>query len=92
MGPIARTIKRKLEKAFKPTQLDVIDESHKHAHHQGAQEHMAKHGSGESHFHVVIAADTLKGLSRLAAHRAVMEVLGDEMAGRVHALRLEIKL
>ncbi len=90
MGPIATAIKQKLEKTFSPTQLEVIDESHKHAHHKGAQEHAAKHGSGESHFHVIIAAPRLDVLSRVAAHRAVMDVLGDEMKDGIHALRLEI--
>ena len=46
MGLIASTIKEKLEKAFNPTQLQVIDESHKHAGHAG----MAGRESGESHF------------------------------------------
>ncbi|HHK73710.1 MAG TPA: BolA family transcriptional regulator [Rhizobiales bacterium] len=90
MGPIAKSIKQKLEKSFSPKQLKVIDESHKHAHHKGAQEHAAIHGSGESHFHVIIAAPRLEGLSRVAAHRAVMDVLADEMKNGIHALRLDI--
>ena len=94
MGPIAQSIKEKLEKSFNPTQLDVIDESHKHAGHAGAQAHADKHGSepgsGESHFHVRIAADTLTPMNRLARHRAVMDVLAELMVERVHALRLEV--
>ena len=94
MGPIATTIKEKLEKAFNPTQLQVIDESHKHAGHAGASAHAAKHGlapgSGESHFHVIIAAQSLTPLGRLARHRAVMDVLAGLMEERVHALRLEV--
>ena len=88
MGVIAATIKEKLTNAFNPSHLEVIDESHKHAHHRGAAEHRADGGSAESHFHVVITAKTFKGLSRLARHRAVMDVLTDEMDGKVHALSL----
>ena len=91
MGRIAHSIKEKLTQSFTPTQLEVIDESHKHAHHAGAAEHAAKHGSGESHFHVSIVAEKFKGMNRLARHRAVMEVLAEEMDGRVHALRLDAK-
>ncbi|MBL4852639.1 MAG: BolA family transcriptional regulator [Robiginitomaculum sp.] len=94
MGLIAASIKEKLEKAFNPTQLDVIDESHKHAGHAGAEAHAAKYGqkpgSGESHFHVIIASETLTPMNRLARHRAVMDVLADLMIERVHALRLEV--
>jgi len=90
MGLIAATIKEKLEKAFNPTRLEVIDESHKHAGHAGAKAHAAKYESGESHFHVIIAADILAPMTRLARHRAVMDVLADLMVERVHALRLEV--
>ncbi len=88
MGVIAIAIKEKLEVAFNPSHLEVRDESHKHAGHAGAAAHAAEHGSGESHFHVVIVSDEFKGLSRLARHRAVMEALADEMK-LIHAFSLE---
>ncbi len=90
MGPIAQSIKEKLEKAFNPTLLQVIDESAKHAGHAGAQAHAAKYQGGESHFHVRITAKSLTQMTRLARHRAVMDVLADLMVERVHALRLEV--
>ena len=90
MGIIAATIKDKLTLAFNPSQLDVIDESHLHAHHAGAKAHMDSGGSDESHFHVIITAQMLSQMSRLAAHRAVMDSLAEEMAGPVHALRLTV--
>jgi len=86
MGLIAATIKEKLEKAFNPTQLQVIDESHKHAGHAG----MAGREASESHFQVIIASEVLTPMNRLARHRAVMDVLADLMVERVHALRLEV--
>jgi len=88
MGKIAASIKEKLELAFNPSQLDVRDESHKHAHHAGAKAHADEHGSGESHFHVVIRSSAFVGLSRLAKHRAVMEVLDVEMK-LIHAFSLD---
>jgi len=90
MGPIAQSIKEKLEKAFNPTRLDVVDESHKHAGHAGAEAHAEKYDGGESHFHVIIASKTLTPMNRLARHRAVMDVLAELMVERVHALRLEV--
>ena len=88
MGIIASSIKEKLTQSFTPSQLEVIDESHKHAHHRGAHEHAAEGGSAESHFHVVIVSDKFDGLSRLAKHRAVLDVLKDEIA-QIHAFSLE---
>ena len=88
MGKIAASIKEKLTKAFNPSQLDVRDESHKHAHHAGAKAHAEEHGSGESHFHVVIRSAAFADMSRLAKHRAVMEALEDEMK-LIHAFSLD---
>ena len=94
MGVIATAIKQKLEKSFNPTHLEVLDQSYMHAGHAGAAAHAAefgeKEGSAESHFHVIIASEALKPLSRLARHRAVMDALSDEMP-KIHAFSLEFK-
>ena len=88
MGKIASAIKEKLTEAFNPSHLEVIDESHKHAGHAGARAHADEHGSGESHFHVVIKSDAFDGMTRIAKHRAVMEVLEAEMK-LIHAFSLD---
>lgn len=91
MGIIAATIKDKLTENFHPSQLEVIDESHKHAGHGGAAAHAAAYGgSGESHFHVKITSEAFNGMSRLARQRAIYAALGNLMEGRIHALRLEV--
>jgi len=90
MGIIGTAIKQKLEQNFNPSQLEVIDESHKHSGHAGAQAHASEHGSGESHFHVVIVSEKFKGMTRLAKHRAVMEALEEEMP-KIHAFSLEAR-
>lgn len=94
MGIIGTAIKEKLTEKFNPSQLDVMDESHKHAGHAGARAHAAEFGSPEdgtspeSHFHVVIKSAAFKGMSRLAKHRAVMEALSEEIP-KIHAFSLE---
>ena len=91
MGIIAASIKEKLKRSFNPTQLEVIDESHKHAHHRGAHEHAADGGSAESHFHVVIVSEKFEGMSRLAKHRAVLDVLEEEIK-QIHAFSLDARV
>ena len=90
MGIIAEAIKQKLTESFNPSQLEVIDESHKHAHHAGTADHKAQGGSAESHFQVKITAKSFAGLSRLAQHRAVLEVLSEEMK-HIHAFSLDAR-
>lgn len=83
-GPVAARMRGKLEAAFAPSRLEIIDESEQHRGHGGFRE------GGESHFHVVITSAAFEGLSRVARHRAVNGALAEELAGEVHALRLTL--
>ena len=76
-------IEARLTAAFQPDELEVVNESHRHAGHAGDD------GSGESHFRVRIRAAALAGMSRVDRHRAVNRALGDLVA-RIHALALDI--
>jgi BolA protein len=82
---VAQKIEEKLNLAFNPEKLVVIDESHLHAGHAGARP------QGESHFRVEIVSDSFSGLSRVARQRAIYQVLANEMATDVHALALDVK-
>lgn len=80
---IADTIKEKLTRSLTPVRLDVVDESHKHAGHAGANP------DGESHFSVTVVSALFDGKSRVDRQRMVYGALAEEMAGRVHALALQ---
>ncbi len=80
----AERIRTKLEAAFAPESLKVIDESADHAGHSGARP------GGETHFRVEMKAASLAGQTRVSQQRAVYAVLKDEMAERVHALALKL--
>jgi len=82
MTTVAEAIRHKLERAFAPSRLDILDESHRHAGHAGARP------EGETHFRVEIVAAAFSGKSRLERQRLVHGVLADELAGPVHALSL----
>jgi stress-induced morphogen len=43
------------------------------------------------HFNAVVSAPTFQGLSRIAQHRLIYEVFGDEMGDRIHALSIQTK-
>lgn len=85
MTPTQREIALRLEAAFAPDRLEVVNESHRHKGHAGDD------GSGESHFRVQITAAAFAPMSRLARHRAVHAALGPALMGRIHALALEIE-
>jgi BolA protein len=79
---IESEIRSKLTVAFQPVRLEVVNDSAKHAGHSGDD------GTGESHFAVLIRAETPAGLSRVARHRAVHQALGD-LTTRVHAMAID---
>ena len=83
IGPVARTMKDKLEAAFAPERLEIVDDSDRHAGHAGTRE------GGESHFNLIIVAASFEGLSRVERQRRINGVLKDELAGPVHALSIK---
>lgn len=95
MGMLTEAIKEKLERVFTPSQLEVEDQSHLHAGHGGAAEHAASfpdmERAPETHIHVIIESEAFVGMNTLAKHRAVIEVLSDEVA-KLHAFSLEAKV
>jgi stress-induced morphogen len=43
------------------------------------------------HFNAVISAPAFRGLSRIAQHRMVYDVFGDEVGDRIHALSIQTR-
>ena len=76
-----------LETAFKPTLLEIVDESAKHANHAGRNGLPA----GETHYQVRMVAATLQGQSRVARSRSVHEALDGEFKSGLHALSLKLQ-
>ena len=43
------------------------------------------------HFNAVVTASAFEGMARIAQHRLVYDVFGDELGGRIHALSIQTK-
>lgn len=80
----AERIRGKLEAAFAPDSLEVLDESEQHRGHGGWRE------GGGTHFRVIMRAPAFDSLGRLARSRAVHAALREELDGGLHALALEL--
>jgi len=68
--------------ALDPSQLEIIDESHKHAGHAGARE-------GGGHFVVRIVSAQFSGKNTVARHRMIYYAMGDLMKRDIHALTIQ---
>jgi BolA family transcriptional regulator, general stress-responsive regulator len=72
-------IRERLEAAFAPTSLEIIDDSHRHAGHAGAKD-------GRGHFSVNIVAERFAGAKTIERHRMVYAAMGSLMQTDIHAL------
>lgn len=77
-------IETKLNAAFSPERLIVINESHLHAGH-----HPDMDGNGETHMRIRIVSSAFAGMSRVARHRAINDLLKPEFEAGLHALAVE---
>lgn len=75
---VAAVIEQKLQDAFQPSHLDVINESNNHNVPPGS----------ESHFKVVIVAPAFENQRLIKRHRLVNSVLSQELAEKIHALAI----
>ncbi len=76
-------IHQSLERAFSPSALEIIDDSHKHAGHASA--------GGAGHFTVNITAEAFSGLSLIQRHRLVYAAVDELMRTHIHALSINAK-
>lgn len=77
----AMRIRAALQAAFAPESLEVIDDSARHAGHEGARD-------GRGHFNVEVVSTAFEGQGSLARHRAVYAALDEMMATDIHALSI----
>jgi BolA protein len=67
-----------------PESLDIRDDSHKHAGHEGAK-------GGGGHFRLVIVSKRFSGVSAQMRHRMVYDALGPLMQQNIHALAINAR-
>ena len=77
-------IRAALQAALQPEALEVVDDSHRHAGHEGARD-------GRGHFTVRISSQAFAGKPPLARHRAVYAALGEMMQTDIHALSIRAR-
>lgn len=78
---VAEQIREKLT-ALAPDSLEILDESSKHAGHEGAR-------GGGGHYQLVIVSPQFSGKPIQLRHRMVYEALGMMMKKEIHALAIK---
>ena len=75
-------IQKILQEKLSASKVEVIDESHLHAGHSGAQI------SGGGHYSVLVVSKMFKDKTTLARHRMVYQALSEELKTSIHALAI----
>ncbi|MDG3087370.1 BolA/IbaG family iron-sulfur metabolism protein [Vibrio hannami] len=75
---LQEVIESKLQSAFSPSHLQVLNESYLHNVPPGS----------ESHFKVVVVSEEFEGLRLIARHRKVNATLSEELEEAIHALSI----
>ena len=74
----------KLKKQIEIEELGIVDNSHKHKGH--------KFFSPEKlHLHLKIKSLYLKSISRVKAHKMIMQILKEDLKNKIHALEISIE-
>ena len=74
-------IRAALEQELAPLQLEIKDDSAKHAGHAGARE--------GGHFRVRLVSEAFRGKSAIERHRLVFAAVAGLMGRDIHALNIE---
>jgi len=67
---------------LEPIQLEIIDESHKHAGHAGAKD-------GGGHYVIRIVSAQFVGKNTVSRHRMIYSAIGELMKREIHALTIQ---
>jgi BolA protein len=78
------TLRARLTAALHPTEIEIIDESARHAGHAGA-------ASGGGHYILHIVSDAFAGKNLIQRHRLVYDAVGDMMHSEIHALSIQAR-
>lgn len=78
--PMVEQIRERLQAAFAPSVLEVVDEGYKHASHGNA---------GKGHFHVRIVSAAFAGQLPLKRHRMIYAAMEGLMDNGIHALSID---
>lgn len=79
MMSVQERIEARIRETLAPDHLEIVNESGMHAVPAGS----------ESHFRLLVVSREFAGRSQVERHRAVYQVLAEEMAGPIHALGLQ---
>jgi BolA protein len=79
-SPLVAQIRAALQSELRPSSLEIVDDSARHAGHAGARE--------GGHFKVTLVASAFQGRAQLERHRLVYAAVAPLMGRGIHAMNI----
>ena len=84
MTTFLEKIRKKINEQFCPEEISLIDKSSLHSKHKSFN-------SKKFYIKLIIKSKKLREMSTIEAHKAIFNVLKNEMKTDIHALEIKIK-
>ena len=84
MNNYFKYLEEKISKNVKFENLEIIDNSQKHKGHKSFSKE-------KYHLHLKFKSNYLSSISRLSAHKMILEILNEDLKTKIHALEISIE-
>ena len=84
MNNYFKHLEEKISKNVKFENLEIIDNSQKHKSHKSFSKE-------KYHLHLKFKSNYLSSISRLSAHKMILEILNEDLKTKIHALEMSIE-
>ena len=79
-----KEIEKRLKEKIIFEKLEIIDNSQKHKGHKSFSKE-------KYHLHLKFKSNYLSSISRLSAHKIILEILNEDLKTKIHALEISIE-
>ena len=76
-------LKKKIKNNLQIDKIEIIDNTYKHLKHKS-------YNKDKLHLKIAIKSNFLKTLSKIEAHKKIMNILDEELKSKIHSLEIKI--
>ena len=76
-------VEKKIKNNLQIDKIEIIDNTYKHSKHKS-------YNKDKLHLKIAIKSNFLKTLSKIEAHKKIMNILDEELKSKIHSLEIKI--
>ena len=83
MKSFIELVEKKIKNNLQIDKIEIIDNTYKHSKHKF-------YNKDKLHLQIAIKSNFLKTLSKIEAHKKIMNILDEELKNKIHSLEIKI--